>query len=213
MSNNVRGVITIKELTNEPGAIATIGNFKDHTDPKYIGPGTWNIIHRRSFKARNHNQQLNFIDEMNEICHGFPCTICRGHCTEYIKNHPMKEYLDVLVDVNGNKLALGMFIWTWKFHNAVNARIKKPIMCWDTAYNLYMESESLVCSKNCLEAEDTIPDGLEHDQPTTTVPILPEPKVKTPMIPTTQPTAFRMVSINRSPINSLGRTSSLLVKR
>jgi hypothetical protein len=35
-------------------------------------------------------------------------------------------------------------------------------MSWNTVYNLYAETESLVCSKNCLEADDQPPDGLEH---------------------------------------------------
>ena len=158
-----------KDLLNEPGAVGISSDYKDHTDPKYIGPGTWNLIHRHAFKARTHDQQIIFIDYMKETCYGFPCTICMGHCTEYIKNHPMEEYLDVLVESNGEKVSLGLFVWSWKFHNAVNARINKPLMNWNTAYNLYSESESLVCSKNCLEAEagihsnDQPPDGLEHN--------------------------------------------------
>jgi hypothetical protein len=81
----------------------------------------------------------------------------------------MEEYLNVLVEINDKKMSLGLFVWSWKFHNAVNARIKKPLMSWDTAYNLYSETESLVCTKNCLEAEANIHqnesvDGLEHNQ-------------------------------------------------
>lgn len=148
-------------------------SIRDYTDPKYIGPGTWNVLHRRAVKSNSHKEQLDFIEFMKDICDGFPCVICKNHCEEYIKNHPMDEYLDIKVDINGDKKSLGMFIWTWKFHNAVNTRIKKPIMSWDTAYNIYMEKESLVCSKNCADSEDAPPDGLEHES--ITVPMLPEP--------------------------------------
>ena len=38
MSSNSKKVITIKELENEQGATGTRSDYKDHTDPKYIGP-------------------------------------------------------------------------------------------------------------------------------------------------------------------------------
>jgi len=191
MSDNFRGTITVNQLEKEPGAIALINEFHDNTDPKYIGPGTWNTIHRRAYKARTHNEQLSFIDFMKDVCYGFPCVVCKGHCTEYIKNHPIEEYLDIVLDIKDEKIPLGMFIWTWKFHNAVNSRIKNPIMSWDTAYNLYSQTESLVCSKNCLAAADNAPpDGLEH-----IVPNLPELNININKI--TSPPPFRLVSIRR----------------
>jgi hypothetical protein len=54
---------------------------------------------------------------------------------------------------------LGLFIWTWKFHNAVNTRLRKPVMSWDTAYSLYSElqnNNNLVCSKTCLQADNDV---------------------------------------------------------
>ncbi|CAH6420826.1 Erv1/Alr family protein [uncultured virus] len=199
MSDYLKPTITIKQLQDEPGAIALISDFKNNTDPEYVGPGTWNIIHRVAYKAQKHEQQLQFIILMKEICSGFPCDLCKDHCTEYIKNHPLEEYLDILVDINGEKLELGMFVWAWKFHNAVNIRIKKPIMSWDTAYNLYSQSESLICSKNCLAAGDTLPDGLEHSN--SDVPILPEPIVRAASIPISQPSPFRMISVRKQKIS------------
>lgn len=212
MSDYFRGIITIKELKSEPGATSLIGDFRDHTDPKYIGPGTWNLIHRKAYKVRTHSEQLAFIELMKETCYGFPCTICKGHCTEYIKNHPLEEYLDVVADINGEKVALGMFIWTWKFHNAVNTRVKKPLMSWETAYNLYSQSDSLVCSKNCLATADDGPaDGAEQLPPDPHeskwsqntvkrsgdgVPNVPEPRVR-PAPETKAAPPFRLVSGRR----------------
>jgi hypothetical protein len=196
MSDHFKKSIQIKDLLSEPGATGILSDYKDHTDPKYIGPGTWNVLHKRAFKARTHEQQLEFIEFMKDICYGFPCFVCKGHCTEHIKNHPMEEYLDVLVDINGERIPLGLFIWTWKFHNAVNARINKPIMSWETAYNLYSESEPLVCSKNCLEAGNIIqpPDGLEHNK--TPIPKIPEFKI-TSTVPQKTTQAFRLISVKR----------------
>ena len=211
MSDHVKRLIYIKDLEDEPGASGLLSQYKDHTDPKYIGPGTWDVTHRRAFKARTHEQQVLFIEYMKDICYGFPCIVCKGHCTEYIKNHPMEDYLDILVDINGEKLQLGMFIWCWKFHNAVNARLNKPLMSWDTAYNLFNESESLVCSKNCLEAEGAPPDGLEHEK-RIIVPVLPEPsinwngantksKINGGVVITT-PTSFKFIPTKGNGINT-----------
>jgi hypothetical protein len=154
MSKKINREISLKELLAEPNANGLKSDYKDYTDPKYIGPGTWDVIHRVAFKARTHDEQLKFIELMKTICYGFHCTICKDHCTEYIKNHPMEEYLDILVEINSEKIGLGLFVWSWKFHNSVNARIGKPIMNWDTAYNIYGESGALICSKNCMEAEN-----------------------------------------------------------
>ena len=130
---------------------ATQEQFKDHTNPEYVGPGTWNSIHRLAFLATTKEKQDCFVKTMKEICDGFPCLNCRYHCSEYITNHPMEEYKDKMVDINGEKQPLGLFLWSWKFHNAVNARLNKPIMSWDTAYNLYSDNNNLVCSKSCSE--------------------------------------------------------------
>lgn len=158
MSNNNKS-LKLSDLENEPGATALISSFKDHTDPKYTGPGTWNAIHRIAFDARTDKDQRCFIAIMHDICNKYSCMTCRGHCQEYIKNHPMEEYLGVVVEIDGKKIMLGMFIWTWKFHNAVNYRLKKPIMSWTTAYNLYNDTDNLVCSKSCLEADTNTTDN------------------------------------------------------
>ena len=201
-NSSISTIISVKELEREPGAIALLSDFRDSTDPKYVGPGTWNVIHRYSFQARNYDQQQTFLSLMKEICSGFPCTICRGHCTEYIKNHPLEEYLNVNVDINGEQIPLGLFVWTWKFHNAVNARLKKPSMSWDTAYNLYSDTGSLVCGKSCLESDDIPPDGTEHDN---SVPSLPEPQARGfPVI------VDNSTSSRRSPLELAGGSNSHL---
>jgi hypothetical protein len=135
---------------------SNMNKYKDITDPEYVGPGTWNVIHRLSFNARTNDAQLSFITIMNEICKGFPCPVCRGHCSEYIKNHPIEEYLNVTMDIDDKKLNLGIFIWGWKFHNAVNKRLNKQIMTWDTAYNFYSDSDSSVCSSVCMNSKEIV---------------------------------------------------------
>lgn len=191
MSNQPRSksnIIPVNELISEPGATGKLTDYHDNTDPKYIGPGIWNFIHKFAFKARTKAEQLAFVKLMKETCQNFPCFTCRGHCTEYIKNHPLEEYVGVLVVINNQRLPLGLFVWTWKFHNAVNARINKPIMSWETAYNLYSEKENLVCSKNCLDAAGE-PPVEEQVTNRATRPVVPTPKANNQK--------FRLISINR----------------
>lgn len=146
--------ISVEELLKEPNSVGKESDYKDISDPKYVGPGVWHTIHRLAFEAKTKKLQLEFINIMKIICNKFPCSVCKGHCQEYIKNHPLEKYLDVYIEDENGKELLGMFIWTWKFHNAVNARLKKPIMNWNTAYSLYTDKKYLMCSKSCLDSKN-----------------------------------------------------------
>lgn len=145
-------MLTATKLRAEGGA--TANSYKDSTDPTYTGPGAWNSIHRRALRARTLREQEAFERDMKEECRTFPCSACSNHCTQYIKSHPLKEYFGVRMEVDGKLLELGMFIWTWRFHNAVNARLNKPLMSWDTAYSLYAEPHSSSCSTVCTAAAE-----------------------------------------------------------
>lgn len=147
-----RRIVTTTQLKNE--AHATLDDFKDHVDPRYIGPGIWHSLHLAAKNAVSKTKQQHFVTMMKETCRSFPCPVCKGHCTEYITNHPLEEYFDVQVEVNGSKLSLGLFLWLWRFHNAVNLRLNKPIMSWDTAYNLYSSDDNLLRDKGCSVPSD-----------------------------------------------------------
>ena len=99
----------------------------------------------RAYKAITHNQQIIFIEFMKDTCNDFPCMTCKNNCNTYIINHPLKEYLYVGSEVN----TIGLFEWTWKFHNVINIRLNKPIMSWNTAISLY--GVGRVCNKKYLE--------------------------------------------------------------
>jgi hypothetical protein len=137
-------------LRNERGATAVKSQFKDNTDPAYVGPGIWFRLHSKSFQANTSNLQIEMIKDIRDTCNNFPCHVCREHAQKYIKDHPPEEYLDVHVD----GMNIGIFVWMWIFHNSVNARINKPIMSWDTAFDLYniTEEKKGMCSKSCMNA-------------------------------------------------------------
>lgn len=125
--------------------------FGDITDPKYVGPGIWDLIHKISMDASDSSRETQFVKFMNNVCQNLSCKKCNLHCTEYITKNPMDEYLGKFVKVKkGNKKPPGLFVWGWKFHNSVNSKLNKPIMTWDTAYNMYSGETSLSCSSQCL---------------------------------------------------------------
>lgn len=104
-------------------------------DPKSLwGRPLWFTLHYGA---------LNYPDEpdssMRNMMVGYiqglpimiPCDICKNHAYEYISNCTTTK----LWDVTENKRTLFRFFW--EFHNDVNARVGKPTMSLQEAYNLY----------------------------------------------------------------------------
>lgn len=134
---------------------------KNNTNPKYIGPGTWNVIHTLAYNATTKSSKEAFMKHMSIICKQFPCETCRGHCKEYLKENPMIDYLDVVTEGK----PVGLFTWTWQFHNAVNFRIGKPLMTWDMALHIYEQFKNQTdgqCSRDCSDPDHKLP---EKDKP------------------------------------------------
>lgn len=184
------------ELIIDPKAIATIDQYKNHTDPTYVGPGTWSVIHQQAFAAQTPAKQQEFILFMLDVCQKFPCHVCSQHCSEYISSHPMKDFVNTVIDINGEQKQLGMFIWSWKFHNVVNSRLKKPIMSWETAYDLYAGKDSGVCVAACMASSG--PDETANNDSTA---MYEKQKSNTPITSKTVSTNISAPSLNRLSTN------------
>lgn len=124
----------------------------DITNPAYFGPGKWDTYHLEAWFARTNPEQNNFIIFLKRQIDNFPCVKCKNHAYEYLDNNPLENYLGKKSSTGEE---LGMFVWMWKFHNAVNTRLGKPVVEWDTAYSMYSGRGILVCGKGCDEAEKT----------------------------------------------------------
>lgn len=111
------------------------------SDPKVFGPGLWYSIHTTSI---NLNEDC-FIDYIKVTVANIPCMTCRKHATEYLKDNPVLDFKGIKNDIGE---LIGMFKWTWTFHNAVNKRLGKSQMDWNTAYNMYTNTDAL-CSLSC----------------------------------------------------------------
>jgi len=146
-------VTNIEQLLHLPGVTGTKDDYKDNTDPRYIGPGYWTIIHKRAYEANTVKKQQEFVEFVKEACYTFPCNNCKSHCTEYIKNFDPAAYIGkTIVDEFGQEQMWGLFIWAWQFHNAVNQRIGKPQMEFLTALELFSKLPE-ICGPGCAESE------------------------------------------------------------
>ena len=103
-------------------------------DPKKVGPGVWYTLHLKAKLATEQSSKDDFVKEIYFHYHNFPCLNCRTHIQEYVDSHSLKPFM-TLIDENG--VDVGLFKWTWFFHNTVNKRLGKLYMDWETAYELY----------------------------------------------------------------------------
>lgn len=125
---------------------------KDITNPLYVGPGVWFIIHKWAINCKNTEDRKRFCRTMKKICDDFPCINCSNHCKDYMEKHPIESYIDVKMKIDGVEQDVGLFFWTWKFHNAVNERLKKDTISLEKAYRLYTVKPN-VCSIECMKSK------------------------------------------------------------
>lgn len=127
-----------------------IGSDPQKSISKRIGPGVWYTIHKLAIRATTKQKALSFIETLNVIVREFPCDECRKHGISFMERTPPENYLDLL-DTDGNMI--GMFRWSWEFHNTANRGLKKSTMSFDDAYAIYNNDQS-VCLGNCGEDVD-----------------------------------------------------------
>lgn len=138
-----------KLLINPEGKISTYipeGNLIS----TYFGPGFWYIIHRTSTLPTIHSsieEQEHITFKIESTISSFPCESCLNHALGYLERFPIKEYFNLKYNYNDQELNIGIFHWTWKFHNAVNTRIGKPTLDLQDAIDIYYNPE--VCNDVC----------------------------------------------------------------
>lgn len=132
-----------KTIGKESGSI-----MEKITNPEIVGPGIWFTIHLMAYHATDPLKKQQFMEYMRMVVDNLKCEKCRMHAKRYLEEHPMEPYLN-LKNMAGQDI--GLFKWTWIFHNAVNSRLGKPILDWDTAYAMYSSPDFLVCKGSCGE--------------------------------------------------------------
>lgn len=104
-------------------------------DPILFGPGMWYQIHTDSLLCNTFNLKYHFMARMNLLCDNFKCDECKIHFKKFIDTHPIQNYFNMLDPVL--KKDIGMFKWTWEFHNDVNRRLEKYQPTFEEAYQFY----------------------------------------------------------------------------
>ena len=115
------------------------------TNPRFIGPGVWWCIHTKGKLATTDQRKEEFEEFMNILADNFSCLECRNHMKEYYKANDIRSYFN-MKDKDGKDI--GCFKWTWLFHNAVNKRIHRYILPWESAVDMYYGEDS-VCNSGC----------------------------------------------------------------
>ena len=109
----------------------------------------WVSIHLMARNATNYEKKKAFVEYMNILRSSFPCPTCRTHLNAYMDSHPIDDYWTKVDPATGEDL--GLFEYSVLFHNAVNVRLGKAVIDWETAKALY-DPVSGVCSLECQEA-------------------------------------------------------------
>lgn len=114
------------------------------SNPAIIGPGIWQAITFMAKHATTDLKKNEFIDYMYMLSVEFPCGKCRTHIQEYLRENSFEPFMN-LTNENGEQI--GMFKWVWMFHNAVNLRLHKPFVDFQTAWEMF-DTGREVCT-NC----------------------------------------------------------------
>lgn len=132
-----------------------ITHLKRHQKPEFNGPGIWYCIHTKAARIKNYNDMLDCIKDIKMYIETFKCATCHNHATEYERLHPLNHCLDCKHNTHKGGLEMCLFKWTVDFHNAVNSRLKKPVIGYETAYEFYADKMFLPCTDDCGSEEKT----------------------------------------------------------
>jgi len=109
-----------------------------------IGPGIWFKIHMDGIAAVTQSLKDSFVVNINTLCDGFKCKHCQPHFRKYISMYPIENYFNIK-DKKGRDI--GVFQWTWEFHNAVNLRLGKHQPTLEEAYEYYTNNTIGACTE------------------------------------------------------------------
>lgn len=99
------------------------------------GNGTWFTIHLMARWANTKETVAYFNLWIKYLAGKLPCAECSKHAQEYIAANPPEEE--------------DPFVWAWKFHNAVNRRLSKPELEYNTVRDLYFDDKYQQACTQC----------------------------------------------------------------
>lgn len=95
----------------------------------------WDKIHQKGKDAVTCKRKKRFKKYIKKLVKKIPCDKCKNHLKEFLSQEPLTKYFN-LYDRNTGE-DIGIFRWTWLYHNDVNSKLDKPVVSWDQAYKKY----------------------------------------------------------------------------
>ena len=121
-------------------------------NPAIVGPGIWFTIHHMARYSITPDKINNFINFIHSLTSSFPCEPCKKQFMKYVRDHPLENYRETK---NVSMEYVGMFIWSWKFHNAVNERLRKPLVEYEVVLEMFSNPDIMTCKLDCDEGDIT----------------------------------------------------------
>lgn len=94
------------------------------------GPQGWHWLHVKAInypECPSKIEQIAMFAQFWAFIQKLPCPECQQHATAYARSYPP--------DFSGSS---GFQTWAWRFHNAVNNRLGKPLMTSEEYRTTYM---------------------------------------------------------------------------
>lgn len=121
--------------------------------PETFGPGLWFSIHLLALNAEDANSKKYFIKYIQMLCDNIKCSKCKNHLIDYVEKNPPEDCWGITPKIDEKTKCTGMFYWSWKFHNAVNLRLDKPVITLADAYKIVKQPAP--CTAGCNVEEST----------------------------------------------------------
>lgn len=87
-------------------------------------PGLWCALHVGAARS-SADTRAAFARLVDDVVASIRCSKCRAHARAYVADNPPARADE------------DPFTWAWRFHNAVNARLGKPLVGWASAWREY----------------------------------------------------------------------------
>ena len=98
----------------------------------------WYYMHKNAYNATTYQKKEEFERFLISLINDLPCNECKKHATKYVSEHPIRNFFNLRDERSGAEI--GVFKYTWIFHNDVNRRLKKSEVDWFTALSMYSSS-------------------------------------------------------------------------
>lgn len=112
-------------------------------DPKIFGPGGWDRIHIDATRCTSKSWYGRYDEDVRFYASKIHCKDCKEHFLKLLDSDPPLKRKTVYKD----GVDVTMFYWSVDAHNAVNRRLKKKEVAYETAYDFYYNGKG--CDSNC----------------------------------------------------------------